>query len=393
VTEHQVRELLRNSSLDLDPGSEQRAWNAVRGAYQPHPTSRTRWSTRRPVAALAAIVLAALLTLGTVPAPRRAVARWLRDAFGLSAQPHATRDLEGLPGGGRLLVETANGPWLVAADGSRRALGTYSGAAWSPHSLYVVAWRGAQLAALNLAGVRQWELTAPGVISTARWSPDGYRIAFLAGGRLGVVAGDSSGQHTVSSAAAPVPPAWQPETGSAHLLTFVSRSGAIEQIDADTGASIWTAHPSRPPRELVWSPNGDLLLVLAAHELFEYTPAGRLLTSFAPAGATVESVAFTSPRRFALAIHPTAGRPDSIELLSTGSRPAPKILYTGLERLSDLDASPNHQWLIAASPSADQWIFIGIRSPARLLATTNIISAFHRPGTTATFPQLAGWQR
>jgi hypothetical protein len=394
VTEQQLRELLRDAPLDLDPRSEQRAWHAVRAAYQPRPARRTAWTARRPVAALAGIALAALLTLGTVTAPRQAFARWLRDAFGLTAQPHATRGLGGLPGGGRLLVETASGPWLVAADGSRHDLGTYAGAAWSPHSLYVVAWRGTELAALNLAGVPQWQLTASRVISTARWSPDGYRIAFLAGGALDVVAGDSSGQHTLSNAAAPVPPAWRPRAGSAHLLTFVTRAGAIEQIDADTGASIWTAHPLEPARQLVWSPSGNVLLVLGPRGLFEYTSVGRLLTKFAPSGATVGSAAFISPRTFALVIHPPADGPDSVELLSTGSRPAPKILYTGLERLSDVNASPNGQWLIAASPSADQWIFIRIRSPARLLASTNITSAFHRPGTpTATFPQLAGWQR
>ena len=232
------------------------------------------------------------------------------------------------------------------------------------------------------------------MISAARWSPDGYRIAFLADGDLDVVAGDGSGRHTLSNAAAHVPPAWQSRTGSAHRLTFVTSAGAIDQIDADTGASIWTASPAEPARQLLWSPGGEILLVLGAHELSEYTSAGRLITRLRPAGATIESSAFTSPRKFALAIHRTAGRPDSIELLNTGSHPAPKVLYTGLERLSDLDASPNHQWLIAASPSADQWIFIRIHSPARLLASTNITDTFRRPPATASsFPKLAGWQR
>jgi hypothetical protein len=395
VTEQELRELLRDAPLGLDPGSEQRAWHAVRSAYQPRPARRTRWTVRRPVVAVATVALVVVLALGLVTAPRQAVARWLRDAFGLTAAPHATRGLGGLPGGGRLLVETANSSWLVSADGSRRDLGTYTGAAWSPHSLYVVAWRGAELAALNLTGVHQWELTASGVISAARWSPDGYRIAFLADGVLNVVAADGSGRHTVSNAAATVPPAWQPRTGSAHRLTFVTSAGAIDQIDADTGASLWTVHPPEAARQLLWSPGGQLLLVLGAHELSEYTSAGRLVSRVRPAGATIESAAFTSPGNFALVIHPTAGRPDSVELLSTGRRPEPKILYTGLERLSDLDASPNHQWVIAASPSADQWIFIRLRSPARLLASTNISDAFPRlTGTTAkTFPQLAGWQR
>jgi dipeptidyl aminopeptidase/acylaminoacyl peptidase len=394
VTEQELRELLRNAPLDLEPKSEQRAWHAVRGAYQLRPAPRSRWTARRSVVAVATIAIAALIALGAVTGPRQAVAHWLRDAFGLSAQPHITRGLNGLPGGGRLLIETAHGPWLVNANGTRRGLGTYTGAAWSPHSLYVVAWRGVKLAALNLAGVRQWELTAPEEISSARWSPDGYRIAFLAGAALHVVAADSSGEHTLSNAVAPIPPTWQPRTGGSHRLTLVTSAGAIEQIDADTDTPIWSAHPGEPARRLLWSPRGDLLLVLGTHELSEYNSAGSLLTRMKPGGATIESAAFTSQRKFALVIRPTRGRPDSIELLSIGPNPAAKILYTGLERVSDLNASPNRKWLLAASPSADEWIFIRIPSPGRLLASTNITDAFQRrTDTTASFPQLAGWQR
>ena len=393
MTEQELRELLRNAPLDLDPTSQQRAWHAVRSAYQPRPEPRLRWTARRPAVAVASIAIAALLALGAVTGSRQAVAHWLRDAFGLTAQPHISRVLTGLPGGGRLLIETTHGPWLVNADGARHGLGTYTGAAWSPHSLYVVAWRGAALAALNLAGVPQWELTAPKVISSARWSPDGYRIAFLAGDALHVVAADNSGRHTVSNTAAPVPPAWQPRPPSTHRLTFVTVAGAVEQIDADTGTRIWSVHPREPARQLLWSPGGGLLLVLGAHELSEFTSAGQLITRVTPTGATIKSAAFTSARQFALVIRPTADRPDSIELLSTGPNPAAKILYTGLERISDLNASPNRQWLLAASPSADEWIFIRIRSPARLLATTNITTAFQPRTSTATFPQLAGWQR
>jgi hypothetical protein len=393
VTGKEVRELLRNAPLDLDPDSEQRAWHAVRSAYQPGPTPGLRWSARRLVVAVASIAIAALLAIGAVTGPRHAVAHWLRDAFGLNARPHTVRGLNGLPGGGQLLIETAHGPWLVHADGTRRRLGAYTGAAWSPHSLYVLAWRGARLAALNLVGVPQWELTAPEMISAARWSPDGYRIAFLTGAALRVVAADSSGEHTLNNAVAPVPPAWQPQTGSAHRLTFVTNAGAVEQIDADTDARIWSVHPRQPARRLLWSPGGDLLLVLGAHELSEYTAAGRLLTRVTPSDATIDSAVFTSARQFALVIRPTAGRPDTIELLNAGRSPVAKILYTGLERLSDLNASPNRKWLLAASPSADEWIFIRIGSPARLLATTNITTAFQPRTGTATFPQLAGWQR
>jgi hypothetical protein len=394
MTEHELRELLRNARLDLDPRSEERAWQVVRGSYQSLPARRVHWNPRRAIGAVACIALAATLALATVDAPRQAVAHWFRDTFGLSPQPHAAPMRGGLPGGGRLLVETSSGPWLVAADGTRSYLGGYTGAAWSPHSRYVVVWRGTELAALNLAGVPQWELTAPGAISAARWSPDGYRIAFLADGGLHVVAGDSTGEHTLRAVAAPVPPAWQPQTGNAHRLTFVTPSGAVEQIDADSGAALWRAHSPAPVRRLVWSPDGRRLLVLGAHELAEYTTAGRLITTVTPSpAATIGNAAFISAERFALIIRPPLGRPDSIEVLNTGTHPAPAVLYTGIEQLSDLDASPGHQWLLAASRSADQWIFIRVSAPAKLLATSGITAEFQRhTKARAGYPRLAGWQ-
>jgi hypothetical protein len=349
----------------------------------------------RMILAVACCALAALIALGTVSAPRQAFARWFRDAFGLSAQPHTVRILGGLPGGGRLLVNTARGPWLVNANGSRHYLGSYAGASWSPHSLYLVAWRGTELSALNLAGARQWVITAPGPITTARWSPDGYRIAFLAQNSLLVAAGDSSGEHTLSDAAAPVPPAWQPQTGSVHRVTFVRRDGSVEQIDTDTGALVWRVRPPAPARQLVWSPDGGRLLVIGGHELTEYSASGQLISTVSPSPrTTIEATAFISARRFVLISQPVGGDSDSIQLRQLGSTAPPVVLYTGVEQLAGLAASPTDQWLLATSPTADQWIFIHIGTPPKLLATSAITTKFQRPDTTVTsFPQLDGWQR
>jgi hypothetical protein len=397
MTEAELRERLQSAQLDLDPHSEQRAWQIVRNAYDPHPAarSRPRRRPRRAILAVACCALAAAIALGTISAPRQAFARWFRDAFGLSAQPHTVRVLGGLPGGGRLLVNTANGPWLVNADGSRHYLGSYAGAAFSPHSLYVVAWRGTELAALNLAGARQWVITAPGPITAARWSPDGYRIAFLAHDSLRVAAGDSSGEHALSDAAAPVPPAWQPHTGSVHRVTFVRRDGSVEQIDTDSGALVWRVRPPAPARQLLWSPDGRRLLVVGADELTEYSASGQQITTISPSPrARIGAAAFISATQFVLISHPVGGDTDSIQLRQLGSTAPPVILYTGIERLAGLAASPAHQWLLATSPTADQWIFIHIGTPPKLLATSAITTKFQRAETTVTsFPQLDGWQR
>lgn len=395
MNEHELRDRLRSAELDLDPCSEQRAWRIVRGAYEPHRASPPRRRSQRALLAVACCAVAAAIALGAVSAPRQAFARWFRDAFGLNARPHVVRVLGGLPGGGRLLVTTANGPWLVDADGSRHYLGSYAGAAWSPHSLYVVAWRGPELFALNLVGVRQWVITAPGPITTARWSPDGYRIAFVAQDTLRVAAADSSGEHPLSDAAAPVTPAWQPQTGRLHVITFIRRDGTVEQIDTDTGASVWRIRPPARASQLLWSPDGRRLLVIGAHQLTEYSASGQLITAVTPSpAATIAAAAFISATQFVLVVHPAGGESDSVQLRHVDSTGPPVILYTGIERLAGLAASPTHGWLLASSPTADQWIFIHIGARPKLLATSAITTKFQRSATTgASFPQLDGWQR
>lgn len=147
MTEAELRERLRATRIDGHPGAEQRAWEVVRSAYDPAAGSRRRRHWRITVPAVACLVAVVAIVLASASAPRDALARWIRQAIGFSAQPHARPRLAGLPGGGRLLVNSPGGPWIVDADGTRRYLGPYVAAAWSPHSLYVVAWRAAKLAA------------------------------------------------------------------------------------------------------------------------------------------------------------------------------------------------------------------------------------------------------
>jgi hypothetical protein len=145
----------------------------------------------------------------------------------------------------------------------------------------------------------------------------------------------------------------------------------------------------------VWSPDGGRLLVIGGHELTEYSASGQLISTVsASPRTTIEATAFVSARRFVLITQPVGGDSDSIQLRQLGSTAPPVVLYTGVERLAGLVASPTDQWLLATSPTADQWIFIHIGTPPKLLATSAITTKFQRPKTTVTsFPQLDGWQR
>ena len=191
----------------------------------------------------ACALLLAALVLATASRPREALARWLRQAIGLSSVPSAHRTtLAGLPGGGWLLVQSGTTSWLVSPDGSRRLLGRYAGAELSPHQRYVLAWRGATLTTFTPRGRPQWSLAAPATVSGARWSADGFRVAYLAGGSLRVVAGDGSGDHDLVDFVARIAPAWQPGTPGTHRLALLRDGDAIELRDADTGAVIWRRH-------------------------------------------------------------------------------------------------------------------------------------------------------
>ncbi|MGH8922243.1 MAG: hypothetical protein ACRD0H_28550, partial [Actinomycetes bacterium] len=305
--------------------------------------------------------------------------------------------LAGLPSGGRLLVNAPSGPWIVGANGSRTHLGAFAGAAWSPHSLYVVAWRGERLVALNPRGQRQWTLGSSGVVSAARWSPDGYRIAYLTGGSLDVVAGDGSANHQLVARVRPVAVAWKPDDGAAHRLAFVDRRGDLELRAADTGAPLWRVRPSAAPEQLLWSLTGHRLLVVSRRTVTVYTARGRRLAALTLApGASSGAAAVGPGDRLALVIHRAAGQPDSIEQLTAtanGLRRPLRVVFTAAERLAGLAWSPDGRWLLAGSRSADQWIFLRMAAPARISVVSQIATKFSLgTGGVSGFPTLGGWQ-
>src|SRR5206468_5219309 len=89
----------------------------------------------RALAAAAGAIVAAAIT-----SPGHSVVNSIRDAVGrekVVGVRNAQRDLVRLPAPGRLLVQTPRGAWVVQRDGSRRLLGRYRDASWSPHGKFV----------------------------------------------------------------------------------------------------------------------------------------------------------------------------------------------------------------------------------------------------------------
>ncbi|HET7566716.1 MAG TPA: hypothetical protein VFJ91_01885, partial [Gaiellaceae bacterium] len=148
----------RLESAPLDADAEARAWELVRAAHAERTPARPRFRPRALVPVAAAAVVAAIAAAAFSP-PGRAVVEAVRRTLGVEGAAPA---LFRLPAPGRILVSGAGGAWVVSADGTRRLLGRYPEAAWSPHALYVLAAGGGELSALAPDGSPRWKLARPG---------------------------------------------------------------------------------------------------------------------------------------------------------------------------------------------------------------------------------------
>ncbi len=352
-----VKRLLERVPADHE--AEDRAWAVVRAAYAEREHVRVRPRRRLMLAAVGLAVAAGAAALSP---PGRAVVDAVRRTIGIS---HAAPALFRLPAPGRLLVSGGGGTWVVSPDGSKRRLGGYAQAAWSPHGLYVVAASSNELAAVEPSdGTVRWTLARPG-LAFPRWggSRTDTRVAYLSDGQLRVVAGDGTGDAAVGGNAR-VAPAWRP--GNRRQLAFVTSDGRVDLQGA------WrSSRRYADPRSLMWSPDGKSLLLVTARQLVLFAPASGQARALGLPGVTAASF---SPRGQLAVVRRNA------VLLFDGEEA--RTVFSTRGRLRGLAWSPNGNWLLTTLPAADQWIFVGGR---RVLAVSHIARQF---GGTAT---LDGW--
>lgn len=346
--------------VPADREAEERAWSVVRAAYTEREPVR-RAPRKRLM--LAGVALAAAVAAAALSPPGQAVVNAVRRTIGIS---HAAPALFRLPAPGRVLVSGGGGgTWVVNADGSKRRLGDYAEAAWSPHGLYVLAATSSEVAAIEPSngGVR-WSIARPSV-AFPRWggSRTNTRVAYLSRGQLHVVAGDGTGDAAVAVRSR-IAPTWRP--GDRLQLAFVAGDGRVRLLGA------WrSSHRYAKPRSLVWSPDGKKLLLVTAGQLVLFDPtSGR---EHVLRLRDVSAAAF-SPRGQLAVVDGKA------LLVFDGERT--RTVFKTLGLLQGLAWSPNGRWLLTALPSADQWIFVGGR---RVLAVSHIARQF---GGT---PSLDGW--
>jgi hypothetical protein len=348
----------------------ERVWSLVRAAYEAREP--VAWPRRhaRPLAAAAVVVAAVAAALSP---PGRSVIHSLRKAVGVErAQP----ELFSLPAPGRLLVSGPGGTWIVNSDGSRRRLGPFRDAAWSPHGLFVAATRPHELVALDPKGNVHWTLPrrSPRFPAWTGTRSD-TRVAYLAGGRLHIVAGDGTGDRTIGPASR-VAPVWRP--GSGRVVAYAQGHRAVV-YDADRDAVVLRTRLAVAPRKLEWSSDGRLLLVFAPHQVRVYDSRGRVVAQDDPSDATVDADASFvrgTHRVAAIRLH---GLQSDVFLFGDGA-----LLFRGTGILRQLAWSPNGRWLLVTWPTANQWVFVRPK-PRKIVGASRISTQF------GGFPHVSGW--
>jgi hypothetical protein len=398
MSEDRLRDLLREEPLPGAAEAERRGLTVVSQAYaERRPPERPVLS--RLAVALAVVTLLAALILTPAGA---AVRDWIDDVFTAGVR-HAEPALTEIPGGGELLVQSQRGPWVVQADGSRRLLGRYREATWSPRGLFVAVAAGRTLSAIEPDGTPRWSISASDRIDDPRWSPSGFRIAYRTGGTLRVVRADGTKDALVGSAGAAVPPAWFPP--GLHLLAYVDSGHRVVVAETDTNRNMDAVGASPGVLGLGWSADGHKLIEISRDGLWIRDVRMSKLTSSVrldparriplPPAAVVRAAAF-SPRGGTIAVlldrSLGPGPPRSEALLIDPAGGPARRLFSVSGHLTQLAWSPDGRRLLLAWPAANQWLFVPTGGGARLRAIGDIAAVF-APGKArrASYPSVEGW--
>ncbi|HVD40531.1 MAG TPA: hypothetical protein VNC16_05955 [Solirubrobacterales bacterium] len=419
MSSDRIGRALRATAIPEPPEAEERGRRMVAAAFAERKSSDASgrselWgamtpqtSERRPLPRLAlALGIATLLAALLLSPAGAAVRDWVGDVVE-SPAPKPEPELARIPGGGRLLVQSAVGPWVVQPDGSRRLLGDYEEATWSPRGLFVAAAKGRTLSAVEPGGTPHWSLTAAARVRDPRWSPSGYRIAYRAGDELRIVAGDGTGDHLVNPDTAPVAPAWSP-FGTPEVA-YVNAEGQLRIAGSEKSASRSGAPPDmagaaagRDVTRIEWGAEGRLILEVSPSQLHlqrmrlsklegrsEFGPRTELAI---PPGTSVVDAAL-APETQAVATVVTHWRDhgtNSEVLVFPPGAAKPRSLLTVPGSLGEVAWSPDGHRLLVAWPGPSQWLFLPV-GRARPRAVANISTAFAPGERSASFPRVEGW--
>ncbi|HKH65461.1 MAG TPA: hypothetical protein VKA35_08360 [Solirubrobacterales bacterium] len=392
---------LRELAIQVPDDAEARGLRVVEAAYaeregRERGGPEKRWPLPRFALALGLSALLAVLVLSPAGA---AVRGWVDEVITPST-PKPEPTLGEIPGGGRLLVQSATGPWVVQPDGSRRLLGDYEEATWSPRGLYVAVAEGRTLSAVEPDGTPHWSLTAGARVSDPRWAPSGTRIAYRSGKAVRVVAGDGTEDRVVAGSSAPIAPAWSPLGDP--TLAYVSGAGELRLVDSESLVGLAAAPALDDLAEIEWGANGKSILEASRQALRlrevqprKLPPRPSVEASHSlplPTGATVVDAALAPERETVAAVVTNwrdHGTRSSVVLYGPGEA-KPRRLLTVPGSLGEVAWSPDGRRLLVAWPAVNEWLFLPI-GRGRESAVANISRAFAPGHRNASFPRVDGW--
>jgi hypothetical protein len=387
MNEERLRDALRRAPLTDAEGAEERGLRLALAAARER-SGESEGRRRRPGGWTLRVALALALIAAIASPAGAAVRDWVRDAVEDQSPPPLPA-LTSLPSEGRLLVDSPQGPWVVDRDGSKRLLGPYREATWSPHGLYVAAASGHQLAAIEPGGTVHWTLSRPAPVSDPAWSPDGSRIAYRSGEQLRIVVGNGTGDAPLAASVAAVAPAREP--GAARVLAYLGADGVVRVIRAGGGGEIFSAEPAARPKQIAWSADGSRLLLVSPRGVEALDSRGSVAWRVpAPRGWRIaDAVPAPDGEGAAVALESRSGERGSLRLLGPDGG---RDLFDGPGRFSEVVASPDGRWLLLGWEGADQWLFLNPSRPRRVVAVADIAAQFD-PGASSpsAFPGVAGW--
>jgi hypothetical protein len=390
MTGAELRQALRSAAAPGELDAERRAWGVVRAAYEgAEPVRRPRWRGR-PVVALAAAL--ALVAAALTP-PGRAVTGWVREAVGLAPVEgrEDARPLTELPARGRLLVVAGGSAWVVRDDGSKRRLGRYDAATWSPQGLHVALARGSTLVAATPEGTVRWTVTRGRRVVSPSWSPSGFRVAYGVGREVRVVHGDGEPDRRVARGAVPGSWAWLPDTGR-NVLTYVTSAGAVRTLDVDSLETVRVVLPKGRPafRRVAYSHDGERMAVASERAVTIFGGRAGALAGHSFAGR-VRDVRFAPSRALLAVLVERQGRA-RVAVVAAEAGARPRTVFSGAGRFAGLEWSPDGRWLLVAWPSADQWVFLRMPGVGRIRAASAIGREFDPGGAGEPVrTRLSGW--
>ncbi len=391
MDEKTLRTALLSQPLPDEHIAEERTWETVQAAYlSREPLPRARRAPKR----LLLVVALAALGIGLALSPAAPVmGGWLQDAVGRSDDPAAVvaPSLEplSLPSSGQLLVGSDSGIWIVDPDGTQTAIGSYTGASWSPRRVFVAAWTDAKLVALDpeADGFVHWTLSHED-IGDARWSSSGLRLAYRSGKALRVVVENGTKDRQLAANVAPIAPAWRP--GRQEVVAYVDGAGRLTVVDADSREVAWRTERLPDPVGVTWSSDGQKVFVLGDRQLRVFEAPDRLAAVLRlPSGTVGTSIAARpgSPDVAFSVYSPTTG----VGTLYVSNGGEPRIVFAGAGLLDDPIWSPDGRVLLVGWPGADQWVAIPA-APRQPLETTGEMTARFEPsGGDGSFPQILDW--